>query len=46
MRFDLLIQGGEVLDPGFGYQGKLDVAIKDNRIAAVDHGIPRDLRDA
>ena len=41
MRFDLLIQGGEVLDPGFGYQGKLDVAIKDNRIAAVDHGIPK-----
>src|SRR5262245_29211656 len=40
MRFDLLIKGGEVVDPGAGYRGKLDVAIKRNRIAAVDADIP------
>ena len=36
----LLIQGGEVVDPGGGKQGRLDVAIKRNRIAAVDANIP------
>lgn len=40
MHFDLLIKGGEVVDPGGGKQGKLDVAIKRNRIAAVDANIP------
>ena len=40
MRFDLLIKGGEVVDPGGGRSGRLDVAIKRNRIAAVDPDIP------
>ena len=40
MRFDLLIKGGEVVDPGAGYRGRLDVAIKRDRIAAVDPDIP------
>lgn len=40
MRFDLLIKGGEVVDPGGGKSGRLDVAIKRNRIAAVDADIP------
>lgn len=40
MRFDLLIKGGDVLDPGGGRRGKLDVAVKRNRIAAVDTAIP------
>ena len=40
MRFDLLIKGGEVVDPGAGYRGTLDVAIKRSRIAAVDTNIP------
>jgi dihydroorotase len=40
MQFDLLIKGGEVVDPGSGKQGRLDVAIKRNRIAAVDSNIP------
>ena len=40
MEFDLLIKGGEVVDPGSGKQGRLDVAIKRNRIAAVDSNIP------
>ena len=40
MRFDLLIKGGEVVDPGGNHKGPLDVAIKRNRIAAVDSTIP------
>lgn len=40
MRFDLLIKGGEVVDPAAGYSGKLDVAVKRRRIAAVDANIP------
>ncbi len=40
MRFDLLIQGGEVVDPGGEQMGRLDVAIQGNRIAAVDRNIP------
>jgi dihydroorotase len=40
MRFDLLIKGGEVVDPGAGYAGLLDVAISRDRIAAVDREIP------
>ena len=39
MQFDLLIKGGEVIDPG-GRSGLLDVAIQGNRIAAVDRDIP------
>lgn len=40
MQFDLLIKGGEVVDPGGGRQGRLDVGIKRNRIAAVDANLP------
>jgi dihydroorotase len=40
MRFDLLIRGGEVVDPGGGHEGPLDVAIANGRIAAVDRAIP------
>lgn len=39
MRFDLLIRGGHVVDPGGGHEGDLDVAITDGRIAAVDSDI-------
>ena len=42
MRFDLLLKGGEVVDPGGGASGALDVAIVRNRIAAVDRAIPAD----
>ncbi|HNP87355.1 MAG: amidohydrolase/deacetylase family metallohydrolase [Chloroflexi bacterium SZAS-1] len=38
--YDLLIQRGEVLDPGAGLHGLLDVAINRNRIVAVERGIP------
>lgn len=40
MHFDLLIKNGEVIDPGGGQQGRLDVAIKRNRVAAVEANIP------
>ena len=40
MYFDLLIQGGEVIDPGAGYTGRMDVAITRNHIVAVEHEIP------
>jgi dihydroorotase len=45
MRFDLLIKGGEVVDPGGGREGRLDVAINGDRIAAVDRAIPAEAAD-
>jgi len=42
MKLDLLLKGGEVIDPGGGQSGRLDVAIKRNRIAAIDRDIPAD----
>jgi dihydroorotase len=38
-QFDLLIRGGEVLDPSLGLRGRHDVAIQWGRIAAVEAGI-------
>jgi dihydroorotase len=38
--FDVLIRGGEVVDPGGGHEGRLDVALEGGRIAAVDREIP------
>ena len=35
MAFDLVIKGGEVIDPGAGLVGRLDVGVTDGRIAAV-----------
>jgi dihydroorotase len=40
MRYDLLIKGGEIVDPGGRHEGLLDVAIARGRIAAVDRDIP------
>ncbi len=40
MRFDLLIKGGEVVDPAGDYHGRLDIAVRAGRIAAVDRAIP------
>ena len=41
MSFDVLdLAGGEVVDPGGGHEGRLDVAIARGRIAAVDRDIP------
>ena len=47
---DTLIVGGEVVDPGAGLQGALDVAIRDGRIVEVapnlDRSAARDVIDA
>jgi len=37
MRFDLLLTGGEVADPGGGRSGRLDVGVHAGRIVAVAH---------
>jgi dihydroorotase len=42
MNFDLVIAGGEVVDPGSGLSGRLDVGIADGRIAAVAPSLPRE----
>jgi dihydroorotase len=41
-RFDLLIQGGTVIDPAQKLHGPLDVAVKHGKIAAVAKDIPPD----
>src|SRR5262245_9833634 len=35
MPYDLLLKGGEVIDPGWPFRGKADVAISKGKIAAV-----------
>jgi len=41
--FDLLVQGGELLDPGTGLSGRYDVAVKEGRVASVAPDLPRHL---
>ena len=36
--YDLLLRGGHVICPASGIDGVMDVAVRDGRIAAVDHG--------
>ncbi len=43
--FDVLIAAGEVVDPGAGLSGKLDVAIKDGKVARVAADLDRTLAD-
>ncbi len=38
--YDLVITGGEVIDPGTNTVGRFDVAVRDGRIAAVSESIP------
>jgi dihydroorotase len=40
MRHDLLIRGGEVLDPSQGLRGRRDVAIRNGLVSAVEPEIP------
>jgi dihydroorotase len=42
MRYDLLVKGGKVVDPAGGYDGNFDVAVKGDRVAAVEPDIPTD----
>src|SRR6476469_3360328 len=39
-RFDLLIKGGEIVDPATGTFGPRDVAVRRDRVAAVERDIP------
>ncbi|HET9017864.1 MAG TPA: amidohydrolase/deacetylase family metallohydrolase [Thermomicrobiaceae bacterium] len=41
-RFDTIVAGGEVIDPGAGIVGAHDVGIRDGRVVAVGPGLPRD----
>jgi dihydroorotase len=43
-RYDLLFRGGEVIDPGGGHAGRLDVAVRAGRIAAVGPELDGDAR--
>ncbi|MEW5977412.1 MAG: amidohydrolase/deacetylase family metallohydrolase [Acidobacteriota bacterium] len=38
-RYNILIKNGEIRDPGQGFRGRLDVAILDGRIAAIERDI-------
>ena len=40
MKYDLLITGGEVMDPSAGFRGVMDVAIAGGKIAVVAPAIP------
>lgn len=42
LKFDLVIAGGEVLDPGQKLRGRRDIGIKNSQIAAVASSIPAD----
>ena len=42
LSYDLVLKGGEVLDPSQQLRGKRDVAFKDGRVAAVADDIPRE----
>jgi dihydroorotase len=41
MRYDALLTGGDVIDPGGGHIGRYDVAVAGGRIAAVGAALPR-----
>ncbi|HKT05117.1 MAG TPA: amidohydrolase/deacetylase family metallohydrolase, partial [Rugosimonospora sp.] len=40
--YDLLLAGGEVLDPGAGVDGRYDIGVRAGRIAAIAPDLPRD----
>ena len=42
-RYDLLLKGGHVIDPANGLDGKMDVAVSGDKIAAVEKDIPANL---
>jgi dihydroorotase len=39
-RFNLLVTGGEILDPAAGLTGRLDLGSREGRIAAVAPALP------
>jgi dihydroorotase len=44
-RYDVLIAGGQVIDPGSGLVGDFDVAIAGGKVSAVEAGIPHESAD-
>src|SRR5690348_531205 len=40
MAYDLLIKGGQVLDPGQSLDGRFDIAVAAGRITAIEPDIP------
>ncbi len=40
MKYDLLLTGGEVIDPGAGLRGVMDIAIAGGKIAAIAPSLP------
>ena len=40
-RFDTIIAGGDVVDPGSGLSGKLDIGIAGGKVAAVEPNLDR-----
>ena len=40
MKYDLLLTGGEVMDPGAGLRGVMDVGIAGGKIVAVAPNLP------
>ncbi|WP_329109492.1 amidohydrolase/deacetylase family metallohydrolase [Micromonospora sp. NBC_01699] len=41
VRWDLLLTGGDLLDPGGGRTGRHDIAVRDGRVAEVGVSLPR-----
>lgn len=42
MKYDLLVKGGRVLDPGQGIDEQLDIAITGEKISVIEKDIPLD----
>ncbi|MGC4105506.1 MAG: amidohydrolase/deacetylase family metallohydrolase [Thermomicrobiales bacterium] len=45
VRFDTVITGGDVVDPGAGHIGRFDIGIRDGKVAAVEPSIPAESAD-
>ena len=46
MPYDLFLRGGHVIDPKNGVDSKMDVAVKDGKIAAVGQNLPASEADS
>lgn len=45
VRFDTVITGGELVDPGAGHIGRFDVGIRGGKVAAIEETLPTDAAD-
>ena len=46
VKYDLVIKGGEVIDPRYGIRAVRDVGIRDHKIAAIEKDNNRGIRSA